>query len=232
MLASLRRAARPVALRARTLCAPAAAPPVLTEIREAIADMKEKAEAKPAEGSAYTASSFQAALGSGKVDISLLSTTLGSFDISARKLALKCVADSATMTREKAEEEAVMAAYDWSTWEKKGLDASVVAEVKAIMAEGLAKEKTLMPELIKENKLDELQKEITDAFKGPGGFLELAAAEEKAAKAGMLACLADMEKLELDAVGIREVTIAEILEREPELRAEIEEEIKNNNWGY
>lgn len=23
-----------------------------------------------------------------------------------------------------------------------------------------------------------------------------------------------------------------VLEREPELRAEIEEEIKNNNWGY
>lgn len=37
----------------------------------------------------------------------------------------------------------------------------------------------LMPELIKENKLDELQKEVTSAFKGPGGFLELAAAEEK-----------------------------------------------------
>ena len=36
----------------------------------------------------------------------------------------------------------------------------------------------------------------------------------------------------LDAVGIKDVTIAEILEREPELREEIEEEIKNNNWGY
>ena len=50
--------------------------------------------------------------------------------------------------------------------------------------------------------------------------------------AGMTKCLESMEKLEVDAVGLREVTIAEILEREPELRAEVEEEIKNNNWGY
>ena len=59
-----------------------------------------------------------------------------------------------------------------------------------------------------------------------------ASKEEAAAKAGMATCLAAMEKLEVDAVGLREVTIAEILEREPELREEIEEEIKNNNWGY
>ena len=61
---------------------------------------------------------------------------------------------------------------------------------------------------------------------------QMASKEEAAAKAGMATCLASMEKLEVDAVGLREVTIAEILEREPELREEIEEEIKNNNWGY
>lgn len=43
--------------------------------------------------------------------------------------------------------------------------------------------------------------------------------------------IAEMEKLQLDVEGIKNVTIAEILEREPELRAEIEEEIKNNVWA-
>lgn len=216
----------------RHLCTPATTAPVVTEIREAIAHMKAQIELKPAEGSVYTAATYESAMKAGKIDAALLSSTLSSIDISAKKLALKCVADSASMAKEKAEEEAIMAGYDWSQWEKKGLDASVVAEVKSIMESGLAAEKALMPELIKENKLDELQKEVTSAFKGPGGFLELAAAEEKAAKAGMLSCLEAMEKLEVDAVSIRDVTIAEILEREPELRAEIEEEIRNNNWGY
>lgn len=60
------------------------------------------------------------------------------------------------------------------------------------------------------------------------GLLEHASKEEKAAEAGLLQCIADMEKLEVDVQGVADVTIGEILEREPELRAEIEEELKNN----
>jgi hypothetical protein len=216
----------------RGLCTPAATPQVVHEIREAVADMKAKIEAKPAAGEVYTPETFEADLKSGKVDVSLLSNTLSDFDVTARKLAMKCVSDMSTMAREKAEEEATMAGYDWSQWERKGLDSAVVSEVRAIMEQGVAAEQQLVPELTKENQLDEMEKEIVQAFKGPGGFLETASAEEKAATAAMLTCISDMEKLEVDAVGLRDVTIAEILEREPELRAEIEEEIKNNNWGY
>ena len=102
-----------------------------------------------------------------------------------------------------------MSGYDWSQWERKGLDPSVVAEVRTIMEQGVEEEKKLLPELLKENQLDVLEKDIKDAFNGPGGFLELAAKEEKAATASMQQCLADMEKLEIDAVGLRDVTIAE-----------------------
>ena len=63
------------------------------------------------------------------------------------------------------------------------------------------------------------------------GLLEAASKEEKAAEAGLLQCIADMEKIELDVTGVADVTIGEILDREPELRAEIEEEIKNNIWA-
>ena len=65
----------------------------------------------------------------------------------------------------------------------------------------------------------------------PRTQFELASKEEKAAEATLLECVAEMEKLSVDADGISEVTIAEILEREPELRAEIEEEIRNNVWA-
>ena len=65
----------------------------------------------------------------------------------------------------------------------------------------------------------------------PSGLFEMASKEEKASEAGMLQCIADMEKLQVDVAGVANVTIGEILEREPELRAEIEEEIKNNVWA-
>lgn len=76
-----------------------------------------------------------------------------------------------------------------------------------------------------------VQAEWTSAVEGSDGLLELAAKEEKAAEAGLLQCITDMEKLEVDVQGVAEVTIGEILDREPELRAEIEEEIKNNVWA-
>ena len=74
-------------------------------------------------------------------------------------------------------------------------------------------------------------KQWNAAVEGKDGLLELAAKQEKAAEAGLLQVVADMEKLELDVVGVADVTIGEILAREPELRAEIENEIKNNVWA-
>lgn len=216
----------------RGLCAPATVSPIVTEIREAIVDLKAKLDAKPDAGAAYSPDAFSSALKAGSVDVSLLSSTLGDFDVAARKLALKCVADSTAMAKAKAEEEATMEGYDWSQWEKKGLDAETIAEVKAIMTAGVSAEAAKLPELMKASGLDTMEKEVTDAFKGPGGFLELAAGQEKAAQETLIKCIADLEKLEVDASGLRDVTIAEILEREPEVRAEIEEEISNNNWGY
>ena len=61
--------------------------------------------------------------------------------------------------------------------------------------------------------------------------MEIGKKEELAAEAGMLQSVAELEKLEVDVVSVSTVTIAEILEREPELRAKIEDEIKNNVWA-
>ena len=80
-------------------------------------------------------------------------------------------------------------------------------------------------------EIEAVLKQWNAAFEGKDGLLELAAKQEKAAEAGLLQVVADMEKLELDVVGVADVTIGEILAREPELRAEIEKEIKNNVWA-
>ena len=118
-------------------------------------------------------------------------------------------------------------AGDFSAWETK-IDASVVAQVKSICDSELA---TAMAALESSDEVSNLEKEVMSAFTGSDGLLELASKEEKAAEAGLLQCIADMEKLEVDVAGVADVTIGEILDREPELRAEIEEEIKNNVWA-
>jgi len=47
----------------------------------------------------------------------------------------------------------------------------------------------------------------------------------------MEAILTEMEQMESYVEGVSDLTIADILEREPELRAEIEEELKNDVWA-
>ena len=49
--------------------------------------------------------------------------------------------------------------------------------------------------------------------------------------ASMAAALKEMEGMSVYVDGVKDLTIAEILEREPELRAEIEEELKNDVWA-
>ena len=55
--------------------------------------------------------------------------------------------------------------------------------------------------------------------------------EEKAADGTLMTCIAEMELLTKQMEGISEQTIAEILEQEPEMRKEIEEELENNVWA-
>ena len=228
---AVRSAARLAPLRgARFLCAPATEAPTVTEIKDAIAMMKEKMDAKPAEDTFYPEAKFKSDLASATVDMSLLSATLTEVGPEAKKLCMKSVSDATSMTKEVAEGKAMMESYDWGQWEAKGLDKDIIAEVKAILDKGIAEAAAGREARVADIVAKE--KEVKAAFEGSDGFLEKASKRSVAAKAAMAAALAEMEKLELDAVGIKDVTIAEILEREPELRAEIEEEIRQNNWGY
>jgi len=47
----------------------------------------------------------------------------------------------------------------------------------------------------------------------------------------LLQNVADLETLEKQIDGVKTQTIAEILEMEPELRKEVEEEVANNVWA-
>ena len=45
--------------------------------------------------------------------------------------------------------------------------------MKAIMEKGIADEAAMLPELMKEQGIEELEKSVKDAFNGPDGFLEV-----------------------------------------------------------
>jgi len=202
----------------RNMCAPAV--PLVDTVRDDLAMMKEKIAAKAAVG--YTPEAFSAAVSSGTVDPSLLSTTMD-FSDDARKMAAKLTTQASLWSKEMEKGQVA----DFSAYEGK-VDDAILAEVKGIFESELAKAQS---DPSGSAAIAAVQAEWTSAVEGSDGLLELAAKEEKAAEAGLLQCITDMEKLEVDVQGVAEVTIGEILDREPELRAEIEEEIKNNVWA-
>jgi len=204
----------------RNLCAPAV--PLVDEVRSEIASMKERIAQKVDAG--YTLEAFKAAQAAGTVDTSLLSQTMD-FSDEARKLVVKLHTQTMQMQKEMESSSATSDAL--SAWESK-LSPELVGKVKAFADAELA---SLSGDGAGNADVAALEAETMAAFNGSDGLFELASKEEKAAEAGMEQCIADMEKLEVDVQGVANVTIAEILEREPELRAEIEDEIKNNVWA-
>jgi hypothetical protein len=203
---------------ARGFCAPVV--PLADKVKANLEFMKAKIAEKPDSG--YTAEALTAALASNTVDQALLAKTLD-FSDEARKMASKLNIQASLMQKEMAKGTVA----DWAQFDGK-VDAEIVAEVKG-MFEAAVKEAESDTSGVENIKA--VMKDFDAAMNGPGGLIEQATKEEIAAKAGMVQCIADMEKLLVDIEGVSDVTIGEILDREPEMRAEIEEEIKNNVWA-
>merc|ERR1711934_1047157 len=77
---------------------------------------------------------------------------------------------------------------------------------------------------------DELA-ELKELFEGKDGVLSEARKLEAEGNAGMEKTIIDLEALQSQITGLKEQTIAECLEADPEMRKEIEEEMKNHQWG-
>jgi hypothetical protein len=172
----------------------------------------------------YTPAAYTAAMEAGTVDISMLADSL-SYSDDAKKLGVQLTQEVAKMKKLMAEP----LAKDFSSYEGK-IDADVLAQVEAIYCAEMPKMMSEFEKAMTE-KADLLTKELNVAFSGPGGLVEKSSKHDAEAEAGMLQSVAEMEKLLVDASDVSTVTIAEILEREPELRAKVEDEIKNHVWA-
>merc|ERR1719409_2060916 len=113
---------------------------------------------------------------------------------------------------------------DWDMWESKIISPGVVDFCK--------KELSAMPAA-------ELPAEIQAKFDAINAKCNQQMAElkknmktDEAAKMAQLdKMIADAEMLKKQIEGIRELTVAEVLESNPEMRKEIEDEIKNHVWA-
>jgi len=215
----LSRGVAPVArlARARTLCSVAPVSPLVEKVETLITKLK------TADTSAvYDPATFSADLKAGKVDTGLLSSTMD-FSDEYKKASL-----SAYMKITAMKNAASPAEPDWSKYEGT-LDADMIASVKKMVAAEVEAVKSTLPEYTAE--LDASFDEFKKAVNGPGGLMEIAKTREAAAATGLTDIVAELEILKKDIAGVKTLTIAEILENEPELRKEVEAEIAEHNWA-
>ena len=223
--------ARTLRVAPRALRLAAAAPQLrrlCTEVAEvtpqakAIGQLEEMKARLATEPAIYEKAKLQADLEAGSVDTELLDASFefsDDFKKAARKL-LKEIKENQTPA-------AAAAEVDWAMWSEKLDDPELVAKVKAAYEDHLKDLEANTRPMLEEEKAEQIA-EMKAKF---APLYEEMSKEEKAADATLMTCIAEMELLTKQMEGISEQTIAEILEQEPEMRKEIEEELENNVWA-
>lgn len=168
---------------------------------------------------AYPVAQFQSDLAAGKVDVSKMQEAL-KFSSGGSKMAVKMNSEI-----NMAAVAPTVTPPDWEAFKVKTEDPEMVEEIKKLFDAEMASD-TFDKEV--QAALEAEQAKIKEIFTG---LKAQAATEEKATDAALLQCIADLELLETQIGGIKDQTIAEILEQEPELRKELEAEIDANNWA-
>ena len=223
--------ARTLRVAPRALRLAAAAPQLrrlCTEVAEvtpqakAIGQLEEMKARLATEPAIYEKAKLEADLEAGSVDTELLDASFefsDDFKKAARKL-LKEIKENQTPA-------AAAAEVDWAMWSEKLDDPELVAKVKAAYEDHLKDLEANTRPMLEEEKAEQIA-EMKAKF---APLYEEMSKEEKAADATLMTCIAEMELLTKQMEGISEQTIAEILEQEPEMRKEIEEELENNVWA-
>jgi len=210
-----------LALRAagrRTMCAPALSTETLAST---IADCQSKMDSKFV--TPYTEEKLAADLEAGSVDSSALKEMFG-FNDHLMKTVLQTVGKYNTDKAKIVENE--KSVIDWEHYEE-AIDDPIVGEMKASY-ENMMKEVEAGPIADFEKDQQKMVAKTKDVFEGM--FAEGRKAEAES-QAGMEQAIKDLTALGSQMTGLKEQTIAEVLESDPAMRAEIEEEMKNHQWG-
>jgi len=205
----------------RMLCAPA----LTTEtLQSTIAELKEKMDSKYV--LPYTREKLATDLEAGSVDSAALKQMFG-FNENVMKHVLKGVSKYNENKLKIAENEKTT--IDWEHYEST-IDDPVVGKLKAAH-EMISKDMEAGPIAKHAAGQEELIAKVKDAFEGSDGVFATARKMEAASQAGMEDQIKSLEALGSQITGLKEQTIAEVLESDPEMRKDIEEEMKNHQWG-
>jgi len=197
----------------------------VASVTEAVAKLK--AEMATPKGLDYTAEQVTADAANGKIDVSKIGSLFEFLDDDIKKDAMKTAAEINHMKRKMAEPG--KAPFDWAAMEADTGDKDLVAAIKGIYEQELLMFRKHAEKNVE--KKAEVMKTIKADFAKPGGLYEQATKFEKDAHEEKLQLIVQLEELESQLKTVEDITIAELLENDPTMRKEVEEEIAGNNWA-
>lgn len=197
----------------------------VSAVQDSISQMKADID-KPAP-LAYTPDQARADADAGKLDVGKIGELFNFMPDDTKKEAMKMASEINRMKREARDMAPVD--FDWAALEASTGDSDYVAVMKSTFE---AEMKIFQDSAaVTLDSKPAIEKQIGDSFRKSGGLFASAAAIETQAEADQAKLVQQLEDLESQMTTVEDVTIAELLERDPEMRAEVEAEIAAHNWA-
>jgi len=209
----------------RQLCAPAQ--DIASKLSESIETAKSVIDA-PKGASAYPIDKLSADIEAGTIDVLKIGEIFGGND-KMKKQAMGQA--SKTNELKKKITDFKMPTVNWDDWQAKfasmpGTVDKIKEHFEAEQAKFNAEMDKVETEMIAQGKA-----ELDKIYLGANGLIAKAEAADKEDAAMRVELLGQLESMLHEAQNIDTLTIAEILEKNPEWQAAIEEDLKNHNWA-
>merc|ERR1712048_150389 len=209
----------------RPLCAPAV--DIATKLAESIETAKGIINS-PKAASAYPLEQLNADIAKGSVDVMKIGEVFSGNE-KMKKMAMGQASKSNELKKKIADMKTPT--VNWDEWQVKF--ASMPGTIDKIKEHFEAESVKFNAELDKmeAEMVTKGKAELAKIYTGPNGLIAKAEAADKAEGAYRVELLAQLENLLHEAKNIETLTIAEILEKNPEWQKAIEEDLQNHNWA-
>jgi len=215
---------------ARPLCAAADPDKIINDIKATIETAKKLIETPPTKSS-YSAEDVKADVANGTINSSKLGQMFAD-DEDMKKDMMKRAGQINTLKMQLASHK--LPEINWDKYNKilseNGMAAGTIDTLKATFAEQEAGFISAVQQS-KSLDIDAGTAEVNRLFDGANGITDQFKAVDAKLNADRVSSLAQLEELLHESTNIDTLTIAEILEKNPEWQKAIEEDIKNHNWG-
>jgi len=227
-LAAARSAALPLR-RVRGMCAVADPDKIVKDLDVAITDFTTKMENPPPPPD-YTVAQIQADAETGSINVSKVGEIFGSHEPEQRKIMMTIASRINELAR--GIQDTKVESIDWDMWTERYTSIGMGEFIEKFKADALAAEAEQEAEIAAENEklMAEWTAEITKVMEGPKGLKAAYTEMESRCKKIQADTISTLEEMKTDAMEIDTLTIASILEKNPEWKAAIEEDISNNIW--